>query len=138
MEELALTFNEVLKTSAQVLTEASQKYGDQAVEVGLLVYRMEALNLLLLPTLCTLLFGTLLVMFAFKWCWQILRWQNEGTDLYNERPMIWMGVVPSVLLVVFLFFKFLALTLNPFAWASVLGYPEVFIAAKALAAAGLL
>ena len=129
------TFGQVMTNAAQAMSDAVKQYGPDAVELGLVVYRISALQEIVIG-LGLLILGTgLLIWGRFFVKWQLVVNQTSG-----DRDFPAHGFAA--------FFILLAGTIstlgsfgnlfNVYNWAALFGYPEVLITYKALVAAGLM
>lgn len=122
----------ILATVTQSLVDATKQYGPDVVELGLFVYRIEAIQQLLIA----LVVSVALIIFWKMW----LKWAKTCKD-WGEPDQVFPRGVAGVLLAtatVPLVVQISFDLLNPFYWAAALGSPEVLVAYKALAAADLM
>lgn len=135
MEELK-SFNEVFSMAAKGIQDAIAEYGPEAVDLGLMVYRLEGIREVSLGVLFSVFtFVAYYKLFKFSvntvWPWL------KATPPREDRSWV---AVPIVLVSLFLIFLLGAATriFSVYHWAAAFGYPEVLIAHKALQAAGLM
>jgi len=138
------TFGQVMTNAAQAMSDAVKQYGPDAVELGLVVYRISALQEIVIGFL--LLIGAIVFGLAAKslvkkgkaYSKEVVsscRYNGDkhgdpfvfytpaGFTLFGGGVLLWWGL------------SFLS---NMYNWAALLGYPEVLITYKALVAAGLM
>lgn len=133
----ATSFVDIFNIAATSVKEAVDKYGEQTVDLGLMVYRLSALQSILLGLFGLVFLITLLIP-MFRGFPKIRAWIAAG-ERYSDREAIWVLVVIGyVVALPFSLLLILKGLFDIYAWAAVFGYPEVLIAAKALASAGLL
>ena len=135
MEELK-SFNEVFSMAAKGIQDAITEYGPEAVDLGLMVYRLEGIrevSLGVIFSVFTFVAHYKLFKFTVKTVWP---WLREAPPREDRS---WV-VVPIITASLFLIFPLGAATrvFSVYHWAAALGYPEVLIAYKALQAAGLM
>lgn len=123
--------DEIISEVTLALQEAVKQHGAEAVELGLLIYKLEAFKIIVLGVVGVILLITLLTS-AFKVCKKI----SSARTYDKELPYV-VGALICIIPIMLLIDTSLHI-LNVHAWAAVFGYPQVFIAAKALAAGGLL
>lgn len=132
MEQTDKIVASILESVSVAMSNAVTEYGADTVELALLIYRMEAARSMGVTVL-----GLVFCALGFKLGhWLFRKAKDEGdSELSNvlfgcsiivavASAMVVMAVTPGLL--------------DTFQWAAIFGYPEVYIGAKALTAAGLL
>ena len=132
MEETISTFEEVFVQSAIALQEAVATHGPDAVELGLMVYRLNGIR-----TVAAGLFAATIIVAAILAYVKIAARVEAGLAQHAEGSAWIVGAMITAIVCFFAMFKAPNI-LDLYAWAAALGHPEVLIAAKALMAAGLL
>lgn len=126
------SLSSVLATVTQSLVDATKEYGPDAVELGLFVYRMEAVQKLVLASVVSVV----LVVFWKMW----IKWAKTCRDWSNPDYGFPRGIAGLILsfVTVPLLIEGVGSLFSPFYWVAAFGYPEVLVAYKALEAAGLM
>lgn len=126
------SLSSVLATVTQSLVDATKEYGPDAVELGLFVYRMEAVQKLVLAFVISVVLIIFWKMWI-KWAKTCRDWTDPdfGFPRGAAALILTFATVPLVVEVIFDLF-------NAFYWVAAFGYPEVLVAYKALEAAGLM
>jgi len=129
------TFGQIMTNAAQAMSDAVKQYGPDAVELGLFIYRISALQEIVMG------FGLLVLCVGLLiWSRFFVKWQREEsrTSHYTEFPAYGVAAALTFVGGVSCFFPMVGFLSNVYNWAALLGYPEVLIAYKALVAAGLM
>lgn len=127
------TFDQVMANAAQSLSDSVKQYGPDAVELGLTVYRISAVQQVATGMLA-LAFGVGL----FVWAKLLLKWERESNRSPYDFPLCgFLFVISTICGVYFTGAAFYNL-MDVYNWAALFGCPEVLIAYKALVAAGLM
>ena len=129
------TFGQVMTNAAQAMSDAVKQYGPDAVELGLVVYRISALQEIVMGLGLLIICVGLLVWFRF-----LIKWQKEAslTASCADFPVYGAAAVFVFMGGVGCFFSMVGFLSNVYNWAALFGYPEVLITYKALVAAGLM
>lgn len=129
------TITSAVKTVAVAMQDAIAEYGPQAADMALLAYRVQAAQ-----NLAESLIGLALVFFVqmgiFKIWWPYVA--TLDVDSSDRSGLRWTPTVIIGLISMFIFFGALSNLIYVPYWLALLGYPEVLIAIKALAAANLM
>lgn len=128
------TFGQVMTNAAQAMSEAVKQYGPDAVELGLVVYRISALQQILLGVVFVGLFVVLIVLSKWVHNLGVVYSNAGGYDPFKYQMLTVLIAGSAGCSVIF----GVRLLLNVYSWAALLGYPEILIAYKALVAAGLM
>ena len=128
MEQL----NEIIAKTAAALEVAVAEHGQDSVELGLMIYRVEGISIIVVGLSCLALLVGLLTAYV-KIARKIDDEHGEGDGFaYILGGMI--VFIPAMVLAAGAHGRLL----DVYAWAAAFGYPEVLIGARALQAAGLL
>jgi hypothetical protein len=128
--ETAQTFDAIFAQAAGALQSAMANHGEEAVEVAMLVYRLEAARIVAIGAFCFII-GAALLAFSIS----VIRQAAKINALDSDT-------VGGTIIVLFVATIILGLSgrwfFSIYAWMAVFGNPDAFITAKALQAAGLL
>lgn len=135
---LETTTNQLDTAISQVSTAlkiAVEKYGADAVDLAVLVYRIEAIQ--------NLVYGVFYLMVVFGMYHiikHIIKWTDDGCKRDSEAAFMAriIGVGGSVATIFFSFVAGANHLTSVTNWAAAFGYPELMMARRALEAAGLL
>ena len=125
--------SEIIKVVANALENAITTYGPQAVDLAMMVYRIEAAQNLLYGAMIVALFGLGQFLFIKKWWPMTERQRKTHLEEAFWLPYIFgtgftgLGALWGLYEVVQVKY-----------WLAVFGYPEVYMAIKALSAGGLM
>ena len=144
--EVVMTVDNVMSNVASALADAVEEYGPQAVELGLAVYRIDAAQSLLNGFLMTLI--AISAIIAACRLWKLFSWrhQNDSYGGHHKKGDLTEGAgtfraftlaIAGILCGIFGIPGLSSLSYIP-AWMAVFGYPEVYMATKALVGAGLM
>lgn len=131
-----LSVAEMIGRTADAISTAVAEHGDEALELSLLAYQLDAIRALIFPFLAVVLggIGWFLVARAF---WRKARHHQDEKEFSATADTVLAGIlVCGVAGILWLFL--LAKLLNPALIAAAFGNPEVYIATQALRAAGLM
>ena len=126
------SLSSVLAEVTTAMVEATKEYGPEAVDLALLVYRLDAAASLLLATV-VVVSAIIFMLTFFK---SLAKHFPDG-----EEPTLAAHFAVGVIGVPFFGIgglSYLDDVLNVFYWAALFGYPEVMVAYKALVAAGMM
>ena len=129
MEKTDQVLSEAISKVASSLESIVVDYGADTVELALTAVRLGALSEVALPALFLALFAPACLWYAGKMiCYG---WREGKEELVVLFWVLFLGVS---------FFAFGAVgkVVDPAAWAAVFGYPEVYLAYKALVSVGLM
>jgi len=121
------TFGQVMSNAAQAMSEAVKQYGPDAVDLGLIVYRISALQQILLGVVA------LIGIFVSKHFMQVF--YKKSVD---EAQEWFLAAFLLMFILIFCLISTINCLFNVYAWAALSGHPEILIAYKALVAAGLM
>lgn len=127
------TFGQIMSNAAQAMSDAVKQYGPDAVELGLVVYRISALQEIVIGL------GLFFLGIGFLiWGRFFVKWERTSNRSTYEPPLY--GFCAALVLIVGVVCSVVSLgdLFNVYNWAALFGYPEILITYKALVAAGLM
>lgn len=143
-DQVSITISEMLAKAAIALQSVVQQYGPDAINLGLVVYRIEGLKIVAVGLLLVLFFIIVSSLFFkhrhFLFEKVCVQKESSYSSARYEYPNQTQATIATTILAFSFFISLQGLVnlFNFYAWAAALGYPEVLIAYKTLVSSGLM
>lgn len=132
------SISEVIKQVSDAMSGAVKQYGPDAVDLAMMAYRIEAAQQIVFGLVCAI--GAIFIAKAYLrlWAWSKERMEDDpANDEMFVVARIMLGIF-SVIVCGFSVIGAIQRLIDVSAWIAVFGYPELRVAMKALAAAGMM
>lgn len=136
-QNISMTIDQMMGEVFIALESAIEKYGAEAVDLGLLVFQIEAIRVLISPLIWFILSIFFIIFFIKVVVKGFLVLKETGEETIESAGRIVSGGLGIVLFTIG-FIVSLTEILNPVLWIAAFGYPEVYIATNALRSLGLM
>lgn len=136
-QNISMTIDQMMGEVFIALESAIEKYGAEAVDLGLLVFQIEAIRVLISPLIWFIMSIFFIIFFIKVVVKGFLVLKETGEETIESAGRIISGGSGIVLFTIG-FIVSLTEILNPVLWIAAFGYPEVYIATNVLRSLGLM
>lgn len=132
------SISEVIKQVSEAMSGAVKQYGPDAVDLAMMAYRIDAAQQIAIGIVCAISAIIIAKVYLRFWAWSGIRMKDDPTNDEGFVVGRMMLGIASVVIGGFTVVGSINKLIDVSAWIAVFGYPELRVAMKALAAAGMM